>query len=80
MTSRSRSIAVDPLFPPPENYSLKKSVVNDICPENKFQMIFDERVDGEELEELMKEKNNVIVETDEEEMDNSEGEDQNEEN
>ena len=80
MTSRSRSIAVDPLFPPPENYSLKKSVVNDITPENKFQMIFDERVDGEELEELMKEKNNVIVETDEEEMDNSEGEDQNEEN
>ena len=71
---------MDPLFPPPEGYSLKKSVVNDICPENRFQLIFDERVDGEGLEELMKEKDNVIVETDEEEMENSEGEDHPEEN
>jgi hypothetical protein len=51
---------MDPLFPPPENYSLKKSVVHDICPENNFELVFDEDEDGPMLKELMKEKNNVI--------------------
>jgi len=35
-------------------------VVNDICPENKFELIFDDKVDGPYLTELMKEKNNII--------------------
>jgi hypothetical protein len=57
--------------------------VNDICPENKFELIFDERIDGPYLTELMKEKNNIIsnhtilliiiiVEIDEEELSDNE--------
>jgi len=60
-------------------------VVNDICPENKFELIFDDKVDGPYLTELMKEKNNIIskylthninshstVEIDEEELSDNE--------
>jgi hypothetical protein len=67
-------IAVDPLYPPPENFSSKKSVVNDITPELRYELIFDEDIDGPDIRELMKEKNNIIgkssnpVEIDEEEL------------
>lgn len=60
MVENALRLVVDPLFPPPENWSQKKCVVNDVCPENKFELIFDERVDGGYLMELMKEKNNII--------------------
>jgi len=43
-------------------------VLSEICPENRFTLIFDEKVDGPILEEIMKEKNNVIIEIDEEEL------------
>ena len=39
-------IAIDPLFPPPENFTWKKSMIVDVCQENKFELVFDERVDG----------------------------------
>jgi tubulin monoglycylase TTLL3/8 len=60
MVENALRLTVDPLFPPPENWSQKKCVVNDVCPENKFELIFDERTDGPYLTELMKEKNNII--------------------
>ena len=53
-------LVVDPLFPPPENFSQKKHMVNELCPENKLDLIFDERVDGPVLEELLKEQENII--------------------
>jgi len=60
MVENALRLSVDPLFPAPENWSQKKCVVNDICPENKFELIFDEKVDGPYLTDLMKEKNNII--------------------
>jgi hypothetical protein len=60
MVENALRLVVDPLFPAPENWSQKKCVVNDICPENKFELIFDDRVDGPLLTEVMKEKNNII--------------------
>ena len=64
-------------------------MVNDICPENKFELIFDEKIDGPYLTELMKEKNNIIsntlkainiiiVEIDEEELSDNEVEEKDE--
>lgn len=60
-------IAVDPLFPFPEGFWQKKSVVNDITPEIRFELIFDDKVDGPELMEVMKRKEDVILESDDEE-------------
>ena len=88
MVENALRLAVDPLFPPPENWSQKKCVVNDVCPDNKFELIFDERVDGPYLTELMKEKNNIIsksptillihlVEIDEEELSDCDVNDEN---
>ena len=60
MVENSLRLVVDPLFPPPENFSQKKCIVNDICPDNKFELVFDEKIDGPYLNDLMKEKNNII--------------------
>ena len=46
MLENSFRIVADPLFPPPEGFSQKKQVVQEICPENKYHLIFDEKVDG----------------------------------
>lgn len=68
MVENSLRLAVDPLFPPPEHFSQRKTVVNELCPENKFELIFDERIDGPELIEIFREKDNIIIEIDEEEL------------
>lgn len=45
-------IVLDPLFPPVDlNHAMRNSAI-DLCPENKFELIFDERVDGPKLAEL----------------------------
>ena len=64
MLENAIRLAVDPVFPPPENFSQRKNVVHELCPENKFQLIFDERIDGPELNEIFREKANVIIEID----------------
>lgn len=68
MMENAFRIAVDPMFTAPENFSQKKSMVHDICPDNRFELIFDEKVDGPALVEMMKEKDNIIIEIDEEEL------------
>jgi hypothetical protein len=89
MVENALRLSIDPLFPAPDNWSQKKCVVNDICPENKFELIFDEKIDGSYLTELMKEKNNIIsntfiaininiVEIDEEELSDNEVEEKDE--
>jgi hypothetical protein len=60
MLDNALKICVDPLFPPPENFSQRKTVITELCPENKFEMVFDEAVDGPQLTELFREKDNVI--------------------
>lgn len=44
-------IAVDPLFPPPAEFALKRNP-GELLPEIKYELIFDQRVDGEELNKL----------------------------
>jgi len=43
--------AIDPLFPPPQDFSARKISV-EILPEIKYELIFDQRTDGLELDEL----------------------------
>jgi hypothetical protein len=47
-------LVIDPLFPPPEGFSQKKSMVVDICPENFFELVYDEQFDGEILSSINK--------------------------
>lgn len=44
-------IAIDPLFPPPPEFAAKRSSL-EILPEMKYELIFDQRVDGQEIERL----------------------------
>ena len=60
MIENALRLVVDPLFPPPEHFSQRKHVINELCPENKFELVFDERTDGPELQEIFREKDNVI--------------------
>ena len=47
-------------FLPPENFSVKKAFIGDACPENRFELLFDAKVDGPVLENLFKTKENII--------------------
>ena len=50
MLDNTFRIAIEPIFPPSEGYSLKKGSIGiETCPENRFDLIFDERVDGADL-------------------------------
>jgi tubulin---tyrosine ligase len=60
MLENALKIAVDPLFPPPENYSQKKAFIGDTCPENRFELIFDHKLDGPVIEAKMKLRDNII--------------------
>ena len=53
MLDNSFRLAVDPLFPPPQHFSLKKGFVKDLCPENRYELIFDEHIDGSEIADKM---------------------------
>ena len=55
MLDNTFRIGIDTLFPPNEGWSLKKGSIGiDVCPENKFDLIFDERVDGPNLSKKFK--------------------------
>ena len=55
MLDNTFRLGIDPLFPPQEGFSLKKGATGiDVCPENRFDLIFDERVDGPGLREKFK--------------------------
>ena len=55
MLDNSFRIAIDPLFPPNDGFSMKKGSIGiEICPENRFDLIFDERIDGPDLLERMR--------------------------
>ena len=50
MLDNTFRIGIDPLFPPTEGFSLKKGATGiEVCPENRFDLIFDERIDGPSL-------------------------------
>ena len=52
MIDDSFRIVVDPMFPPPANFSSLSSK-KDLCPQNKYELIFDEKIDGPELQPLI---------------------------
>jgi hypothetical protein len=56
MLDNAFRLVVDPLFPPPDNLFSRRNSTVDLTPENKFELIFDERIDGPELSELFKGK------------------------
>jgi len=50
-------IGVDPIFPFPDNDgNHKKSLMYDLTPENKFELVFDENKDREELEMIIQQQ------------------------
>lgn len=60
MIDNSFRVAVDPVFLPPDNFSFKKAHISEIAYENKFTLVFDEKVDGPSLIELLKDKNKLM--------------------
>ena len=61
MLDNSFRLAVDPLFPPPQHFSLKKGFVKDLCPENRYELIFDEHIDGPEIALKMSKRQSTQV-------------------
>jgi len=60
-------LSVDPLFPPPDFNMARKNTLHEIMPINKFELVFDEKVEGSKLREVlknqeeMKRKNIIII-------------------
>ena len=63
MLDNTFRIAVDPLFPPSlDGFASKKSAEGiEMCPENRFDLIFDERIDGPILRESLKNIDNEVL-------------------
>jgi len=72
MLENAFKIAVDSMFLPPENFTSMKAFKCDAAPENRFELVFDSKIDGPGLEKLFKDKSNVIIELDEDELSNEE--------
>ena len=47
-------LSVDPLFPPPDFNMARKNTLHEIMPINKFELVFDERLEGDKLREILK--------------------------
>ena len=47
-------VVIDPMFPPPDLSWSKRTYPNEILPEIKLSLIFDEHIDGPALEQLAK--------------------------
>jgi hypothetical protein len=66
MLENSLKIGMDSCFLPPEGFSTKKAFIGDACPENRFTLVYDEKIDGPGLDKLFQAKTDIIVEMDEE--------------
>jgi hypothetical protein len=57
-------LVIDPLFPPPDDFVENKffNSITDICSDNKFELIFDETIDGPILLNLHKGENESFME------------------
>jgi hypothetical protein len=66
-------IAVDPLFPPPTWPNAKKHLIPD-CIDNRFELVFNEATDAQELKNLpIDDTMNGIIEEEEREDEGSDG-------
>ena len=79
MLENSMKLSLDPLFLPPENFTSKKAFIGDAVPENRFELVFDSKVDGPVLDKLFLTKENIIIEMDEDELSEEEEHDDEEE-
>jgi hypothetical protein len=79
MLENSLKLALDPIFLPPENFTSKKAFIGDAVPEQRFELVFDSKVDGPVLEKLFLTKQNIIIEMDEDELSEEEEHDDEEE-
>ena len=79
MLENSLKLSLDPLFLPPENFTSKKAFIGDAVPENRFELVFDSKVDGPVLDKLFLTKENIIIEMDEDELSEEEEHDDEEE-
>jgi hypothetical protein len=60
MLENALKIGLDGQFMPPENFTSKKAFIGDSCPENRFSLCFDSKIDGPILEKLFETKANII--------------------
>lgn len=47
MLDNAFRLSIDPLFPPIDFNMARKNSLHEILPINKFELVFDERVDGD---------------------------------
>jgi hypothetical protein len=53
-------LAIDPIFPPPELTTARKQTSGDILTETKFELIFDEKIDGPLLQKVLKTEDEAL--------------------
>jgi len=64
-------VVLDPLFPSPDLSNNKKCAINEIPQVYKFELVYDDKLEGDELKALLRGKMNVIkeeIESDEESL------------
>jgi len=66
MLENALRIGCDTVFLPPEQFSTKKAFIGDPCPELRFTLAYDSKIDGPALDKLFQAKADVIMEMDEE--------------
>ena len=49
-------ICLDPLFPPKPDSKKNVNTLPELLPVNKFELVFDERIDGAQLREILKDQ------------------------
>ena len=49
-------ICLDPLFPPKPDSKKNVNTLPELLPVNKFELVFDERIDGSQLREILKDQ------------------------
>ena len=52
MLENALKISLDSIFIPPEQFTTKKSFIGDPCPDTRFELVFDSKIDGPPLEKL----------------------------
>ncbi len=52
-------LAVDPMFPPPAEYAGSKKA-GDILPEIRYELIFDQKIEGEKLDAVMRHASEAV--------------------
>jgi len=60
-------MVVDPMMPPPDFSIAKKNLMHDIFPNNKLELVFDERLSGPSLRSLFKDEHIMDLKIDKEE-------------